>query len=397
MKYKLFTTLLISSTLYAQQIDLNTIISHVRLHHPNYKALEEESLALGAKVKAAYARPMSNLSLGGDRVETDDGDKAGEYSLGLSTLLDLANTRGLSMQSGDLENEATLLERQRALFAFGNQLRDLYHQSCLDKAELEILESTRDAFEKLYRKKAKAYKYQEISKKELLQLKLEKALLEQKVVSQKRSYAISKEALLNLTAMPHVGGSELVCRDLYPIQASYTIDSVPFILSNLAFEKRIESLNKKYARNSTWLEPVEVSAFYDDEIDAKRVGAGVQIPLGFTSDKKEQSRIAILHQKAQLRFAYQGEILEKSAQKKRLEAELERDYGKIKALETNIATYKKSLMPLVEKSFQMGESSVIEYLMGRQKLLEISSDLISTKKRYYHTLFTLYTLIETEK
>ena len=397
MKKIVLFTLAASTLMQAQHIDLNTIISHVRLHHPNYKALEEESLALVAKARAENAREMSALSLGGARAKTDDGDKAGEYSLGLSTLIDLANTRGLALESADLENEATLLERQKALFAFGNQLRDLYHQSCLDKAQLEILERTRDAFERLYRKKAKAYKYQEISKKELLQLKLEKALLEQKVASQKRSYTISKEALLNLTAMPHVAGSELECRDLYPIMASYEIDNEPFILSNLAFEKRMESLDKKYARNSVWLEPVELGATYDDEIDTKRIGAGVSIPLGFTSAKKEQSRIAIMHQKGQLHFTHQGMILEKSARKKRLEAELKRDYDKIQALDANIATYKEQLMPLVEKSFQMGESSVIEYLMGRQKLLDISSELIATKKSYYQNLFTLYTLIETEK
>ena len=389
--------LLCATLLGAQTVDLNKIISYVRVHHPKYKAMEEESLALNARIQAEYAVPAASLSLGVTNAKPDQEKSGTEYSAGLSTLIDLANTRGLELESADLQNEAILLQKQKALFAFGNRLRDLYHQSCLDKKELEILQTVLAAFNRLYLKKQKAYKYHEVSKKELLQLKLEKKLLEQKVSAQKNAYAISRESLLNLAALPHQKESRLECHDLYPLTARIDIDNEPFILTNLAYEKEMESLDKKYRRYQKHFEPVEVSLNYDDEIDTRRVGAGVSIPLSFTSPRNEQSRIYLMHQKEMRKLDHHNWLLQNSAKVKELEAQLENDYRQIVALQENIATYQNQLMPLIEKSFQMGESSVIEYLMGRRKLLDISSELIQTQKRYYHRLFSLYTLIETEK
>ncbi len=394
---KLIPLIFCTTILSAQNIDLAKIISHVRLHHPNYKAMEAESLALNAKILADYARPASSISLDTTNADPDNGKSEMEYSLGASTIVDLANTRGLELESGDLQNEATLLYKQKELFKFSNEIRNLYHQGCLNKESVKILQTTLDAFNKLYRKKEKAYKFQEISKKELLQLQLEQKLLKQKVTSHRKEYEISKEALLNLISIPHKSDTGFECKDLSPIVNTISIDNSPFILSNLAFEKEMESLDKQNKRYSKALEPIELSLHYDDEIDTKKTGIGFSVPLSFTSAKNEQSRVFILHQKEMKKFRHNGWLLEQLAQKKRLEAELKGDFTKINALKENIKIYENTLMPLIEKSFQMGESSVIEYLMGRQKLLEISLELIETKKSYYNKLFNLYTLIETEK
>ncbi len=393
----LLVVLLSFSFVYAENLTLRNIITYVRVHHPNYKAMEEESLALGAKIRAENARELSTLSFNGANADPNNGDSAFEYGVGVSTIVDLANVRGLNLASADLQNEATLLLKQRELFAFGNGLRELYHQSCLDKEKLLVLQSTLEAFNRLYAKKEKAYKYQEISKKELLQLRLEKKLLEQKVRSQTREYEISREALLNLTAMPHVGESELVCRDLYPIVERVNMENKPFLLTALAFEKRMRSLDRKKERFRRGLEPIELSLGYDNEIDTKRIGAGFSVPLGFTSERNEQSRIYLLHEKEMRKLRHHAWLLNQNSKLRKIEAQLQNDYHRIEALRENIETYRKELMPLVEKSFQMGESSVIEYILARQKLLTISSELIETKKRYYSELFTLYTLIETEK
>jgi hypothetical protein len=393
------TTLLLFCTaiLGAQTIDLNNIISYVRVHHPKYKAMEEESLALNAKILAENARTPISLSGSIANAKPDNGSSATEYSAGISALIDLTNTRGLALESADLQNEATLLYKQKSLFAFGNRLRDLYHQSCMDKEKLSIHLNTLNAFNRLYAKKEKAYRYQEISKKELLQLKLEKKLLEQKVSAQRHAYIISKEALLNLTAVAHTPESALECSDLYPVTDHISIENAPFILTNLAYEKEIESLDAKYRRYKKTLEPVALSLGYDDELDTKRTSVGFSVPLSFTSAKNEQFRIYTLHQKQTLRYRHHSWLLEQNAQKKELEAKLQNNFHQITALSQNIATYQTELMPLIEKSFQMGESSAIEYIMGRQRLLEIQAELINRKKDYYHKLFNLYTLIETEK
>jgi outer membrane protein TolC len=393
---KSISILVLTSTIYAQNIELNKIISHVRESHPNYQAMDEENIALNAKIQAEYARPASSLSLSGANASSDDRDEF-EYSVGASTLVDIANTRGLELSSADLKNQAEILTKQKRLFKFGNNIRNFYHQSCLDKEELTVLQTTLDAFNRLYIKKQKAYKYQEISKKELLQLELEKRMLEQKLASAKRQYGISKESLLNLTAIEYKNDTELECRDLYPIMGTIELENEPFILTHLAYEKEIESIDKLHTRYNKAFEPIEVGLAYDDEMDTQRVGAGFSIPLSFTSSKNEKSRIYLLHKKNMIKYKHHGWLLETMAEKKRLESQLKNDYNKITALTANINIYKDELMPLIEKSFQMGESSVIEYIMGRQKLLGISAELILAKKNYYERLFTLYTIVETEK
>ena len=381
----------------AQELSLKKIINYVRVHHPHYKALEEESIALEAKAKAEYARSQSSLSLSAAQAKPDGADSGREYSASVMMPLDIAGTRGLEMESADLVTEATLLKKQIALFAFGNRVRNLYHQSCLDRERVRLFEESLRAFDKLLYKKRIAYKYHEVSKKELLQIEMEHNLLKERVVSMHSQYETSRSALLNLTNMPKDSDSSLECKDLYPIKAKIKIENEPFLLSNLSYQKEIEALAVKYRRYSRFSDPVGLSVGYDDEIDTKRYGVGVEIPLSFTSERNQQQRLYLLHDKKVKKSHHMAWLLEANAKKEQLYARLRNDYRKIKALDENMHRYENELMPLIEKSFQMGESSLIEYLMGRSKLLEISVELIESKQNYYQSLFDLYTLIETER
>ena len=73
-----------------------------------------------------------------------------------------------------LNNEATLLEEDKKILNFKNGLKSLYHQHCLDYKNYKSFKQNYHDFAKLYKKKQKAYKYQEISRAELMQLELEK-------------------------------------------------------------------------------------------------------------------------------------------------------------------------------------------------------------------------------
>jgi len=66
----------------------------------------------------------------------------------------------------------------------------------------------------------------------------------------------------------------------------------------------------------------------------------------------------------------------------------------IKTLSQNYKAYKNKLLPLIKKSYDLGESSVIEYLLNRQKLYALNQEIYANKKAYYTTLFNLYTLSE---
>ncbi len=65
-------------------------------------------------------------------------------------------------------------------------------------------------------------------------------------------------------------------------------------------------------------------------------------------------------------------------------------------IKKNLQNYKKNLVPLIKKSYDLGESSVIEYLLNRQNYHQLKQELFATQKAYYRTLFRLYTLSETK-
>ena len=77
-----------------------------------------------------------------------------------------------------------------------------------------------------------------------------------------------------------------------------------------------------------------------------------------------------------------------------LQATLKSQAIMVNIFSKNYSTYKQKLLPLVKKSYDLGETSVIEYLLNRQKLYSLNTELYAAKKAYYHTLFTLYTLSE---
>jgi len=87
-------------------------------------------------------------------------------------------------------------------------------------------------------------------------------------------------------------------------------------------------------------------------------------------------------------------MLEKKSMAKALEAELKSTAVNIHALESNIYKYKNTLLPLMKKSYDLGESSVIEYLLNRQAYYQQQLELFAMQKDYYQTLFTLYSLSE---
>jgi outer membrane protein TolC len=66
----------------------------------------------------------------------------------------------------------------------------------------------------------------------------------------------------------------------------------------------------------------------------------------------------------------------------------------VEAKRRNIQDYRDRLLPMVKKSYDYGESSVIEYLLNQQRLYSMQEELLNQKRDYYHTLFELYTITE---
>ncbi len=393
MKY-LLSIFVLFNTISASSYSLQNIEEKLQKTHPLYLSIEEQKSANLAKIRGEYASNPYVLSGSGAKAKPSNNDEEFEYSVEVGKTFLLGDAKAKSLNIAKLNNEAISLELERELLAFSNHVKLLYHTSCLSKEQREFFEESYSDFEKLYTKKEKAYKYQEISKKELLSLKIEKAVLKQKLQSLKADEEISKFALLDLLELKNKGSNELFCHDLYPMEFSETNSPNIFLLSKRAYKAKILGARKSAKLYDRRFESIDISAGYDNEIDMERYGIGVSLPLSFTSKTNEYKKIAALHNQKVLKLQQQNMFLEKERKFKQLKSKLENEKNIIHLTEDNIHAYETELLPLVKKSYQFGKSSVVEYLLSKQKLWQLYETLNINKKIYYETLFELYTVAE---
>lgn len=292
-----------------------------------------------------------------------------------------------------LSNQAYLLEGEKSILNFKNGLKNLYHLHCLDTKNYRSFKQTYTDFSELYKKKEKAYKYQEISKTELMQLETEKNRLYAQLQELKMQEKISKENLFMLSKVAYTSSTQLSCHDMYPIRSSVKLENT-FRLSEEAQKKRLLSTQEAIKRYSHTFESVDVSAQYASELDVDRYTIGLSLPLNFTSERSEQERASAMYNNSAIGYRYEQTMREKRSLLTQLKSRLKSHALMLQTLKSNYKNYKKNLLPLIKKSYQLGETSVIEYLLNRQKLYQLRQEIHATKTAYYNTLFKLYTLSE---
>jgi hypothetical protein len=308
----------------------------------------------------------------------------------------LGNTQEQDRTITRLNNDATLLEEDHKIINFKNGLKNLYHQHCLDYRNYQSFNQSYENFAQLYKKKEKAYKYQEISKIELMQLDIERSKLSAKLQEIKMVQLISKQKLFMLGQIKNRDKMDLSCDDMYPIREEISLSGNKFELTEEAYKKRIQSTQTALRRYSKEIDSVNLSAQYDNEIDLERYSIGVSVPLAFTSKRSEHERAAALYKSSAITYRHEQDMLEKKSIFMELKSTLKSNAMTIKSLKNNIHDYEKNLLPLIERSYDLGESSVIEYLLNRQVFNQLKQELFAAQKEYYRTLFTLYTLSETK-
>ena len=358
------------------------------------QALEQERLLLEARNLADTS--LDPMELFGSAANANPlvGEDEFEYSVGLSKDFSWGSTQEEEQRITRLNNEAYFLEEDKKILNFDNGLKSLYHNHCLDNKYFKVSKQNYQEFVKLYKKKQKAYKYQEISKAELMQLEIEKNRLYAQLQEIKMTQVISKQKLFLLGRINKANITTLSCKDIYPIRNNVKLDVDRFQLSREAHTKRLESTQAALERHSSSLDSISLSAQYDNEIDTERVGIGISIPLNFTSGRSEQERAAAMYKSAALGFQHEQKMLEKKSRLLELQSYLNSKAEMLKTLKNNHRNYKTQLLPLIKKSYDLGETSVIEYLLNRQKSYQLRQEIYATKKAYYNTLFKLYALSE---
>ena len=383
--------------LQASTLTLKQVLASANKNQTLTKALDQERLFLEAKNLADTASGPAELYGAGTRAYPIDGRKDGyEYTVGISKTLPLGDTQEQEERINRLNNEAYLLEEERKIMGFENSLKSLYHQHCLDRKNYQSVNQNYQEFVKLYQKKEKAYRYQEISKAELMQLEIEKNRLHAKLQEMRTMQSISKKKLLILGRINHSEKTVLSCSDMYPIRESVELKEDTFALSKAAHQKRIRSTQTALERYSKPLDSVDLSVQHEHEIDIDKYSVGISVPLSFTGRRSEQERAAAMHKNSAMEFEYEQRMVEKESMLLALQSTLTNSALMVRSLKNDLEHYRKDLLPLIRKSYDLGETSVIEYLLNRQKYHELTQELFATQKAYYQTLFTLYSLSESK-
>ncbi len=355
------------------------------------QALEQENVSLSAKSRADTASNPFEIFVDGTNARPYVGESGYEYTVGLSKNIKLGNIQTQERMISELMNQATALEGEKSILNFKNSLKNMYHQHCLDVERYKSINNSYADLLKLYKKKQKAYAYQEIAKTELMQIESEKNRLYAQVQELKMLQEISKQKVLMLSRSNQK--ATLSCTDTYPIRGNIKLKNT-FSLSKEVHEKRIESTKARLKRYSHGLEFVTISGQYGKELDIDRYTIGVSMPLNFTSERSEQERAASLYKSSAMSYRYEHDMIEKQSLLLELQSRVKSKATMVSILSKNYNTYRKKLLPLVQKSYDLGETSVIEYLLSRQKLYTLNTELYAAKKAYYTILFTLYTLSE---
>jgi len=393
MKHIILLVLLIQLS-HTSTLTLKQVLDSANNNSTLTKALEQERLLLEARNLADTSLDPMELFGSAANANPIVGKDEFEYSVGLSKQFSWGNTQDTEQRINRLNNEAYFLEEDKKILNFGNGLKSLYHNHCLDKKYYKVSKQNYKEFVKLYKKKQKAYKYQEISKAELMQLEIEKNRLYAQLQEIEMTQVISKQKLFVLGRINNANTTTLSCNDIYPIRKNVKLSRDRFQLSEEAHTKRLESTQATLERYSKSLDSISLSAQYDKEIDIDRVGIGISIPLNFTSNRSEQERAAAMYKSSALGFQHEQTMLEKRSRLLELQSYLSSQVLMLKTLKNNHRNYKQQLLPLIKKSYDLGETSVIEYLLNRQKSYQLRQEVYATKKAYYNTLFKLYTISE---
>jgi len=371
-------------------INLEDIIKSATQPKLFEKIIQEEQLALESKKLAN--RETAPLTYNQSLSRSEGGVYGFEHEISFSKEFKLGNILALEQQQNQLNNEAYLLEEERKIYRYEYYLKTLYHEYCLKAFYFDNFEKEVKQFRVLYRKKEHAFKEDEISRKELLQLDLEKERLEESLKRVEMEQANAKKQLLDLTILQ--SKEALFCQDLSPILMKVTLKDNAFNLTEKAYDKRIESTQVGLKRYTQKLESIEVEMGYTKELDRDMYTIGVSIPLNFSTRKSEYEKASLLHYSSVLSLKNQQIIEERNSKIKVFQKRLEEAFISIEAQAKMIQRYQDTLLPLMKKSYQYGESSVIEYLLSQQKLYHWQQVLLEKKQGYYKTLFQFYSMSE---
>lgn len=387
---------LFTSTMYlsASTITLDEILQKIKYEHPTAKSIQAYEDTYAAQNQAGSSREALQFSAQGAYAKPDRDESGYEYSVGIQQNFMHPSVKQSALKSARYQSDAEILKLKHSFLLLQNEVRLLYHLSCLDHKALKQYQASFEAFQTLYKKKEKAYHYGEISKKELLQLQIESDRLKNEYRQYKNEEKISRDHLQSKILLPFFEEKTLYCEDTYAITDTLASDNKEESLQEQSLDKKILSAKSDYSRFDTLFDSFALSASYQEELDTNRFILGLTVPMNFTSSANEKNRAAALHKRSALQYQKEGLTLEKASKTALLKKQLAQNYQEIETLTSMLKRYEHELMPLIERGYRLGEDSAIEYLLSQREMWRFKKELIQAYKHYYEMLFELYSVLE---
>lgn len=388
---RFITLLSIGVLIQIQALTIGDVDQILKTTHPSFLALQEERASGIAQINSQYASSAPVLSGFIADAHPDDAQNETEYSVGIGKSFSLFGTRDKQAQIAKMQLEAQIIAKEQALLTLRNDVMYQYHAYCINQSAGALYAQYVADFDTLYEKKKRAYALGEISKKELLQLEMEKKQLQIQNTAKINEIQNSKVALL---ASLQRQEETIECKALSPILEHIDTQTALFSLSAKSYELEIEAAKQSASVADRKFDTVDLSVGYDREVDLKRYGLGIAVPLSFASPANEQQKISALHAQKVKKLEKSQMLLEKEKQYQILSNALLADAQAVSSLASSVATYENELLTLMEKSYLLGESSITEYLLSKQQYRTLQESLHNTKLRYYKTLFDLLSAAE---
>jgi len=275
-----------------------------------------------------------------------------------------------------------------------NNIAYVYHEACLNKQQVNAFKEVVQSFELLQRKRQKAYEFGEISKIDLLLLSIELRTIRQEEKNLISQYEQSLELLYKEA---YVLQKELpMCQDLKEI-SSWEKVNMDEALPIQALQKNMKAAQSLYQRFNSGISPIGLSVGMQQELDTQRITFGLSIPLNFSSGKQEAKRMLALSQTHMLQNRLQ--VLKKSAKKEGeiLGKKLNLAFTNVQNAQETLHLYEQELIPLMAKSYELGESSLIELLLAKREMWKLRETLSKEKRLYYQSLFNYYNLVSSKE
>lgn len=390
----LLLALMSTVLLQASTISLNEILQKLKSEHPMAKSMKAYENAYSAENKAKSSNVPLQLSTQGAYAKPDLEKSGYEYSVGVQQKFIHPSVKESIYKSSSYKNDAEILSLKHDFLLLENDVRLLYHLNCLDNKVIKQYKISYLAFKTLYMKKEKAYKYGEISKKELLQLHIELDRLKGDYKHYENEEKTSRNNLQSKILLPFFEEKVLSCKDTYKVTEELLWNNTDESLQEQAINKKIKSVESDFNRYDTLFNSYTLSASYEDEHDTNRFILGLSIPLNFTSAFNGENRAVALHKKSAFLYEKEGLKLKKLAQIELFKKYLSQSFQDIELVTSMLKRYETELMPLIEKGYRLGENSAIEYLLSQREIWMYKKNLIQHYKNYYEMLFKLYSILE---